>query len=474
MLPEKFNRMQQFETMIKQNVMAMFGKYLSEEQIKQILETEFIEKSTYQDVKDSATLQGNIIRCVVNGMINLRCTKEINVNGEDVNVEYGGALQNAAVEYYTQTIAATYGIKVNQKPEMAQDINMMEVINERLENGLDKHIFNKNAIELLDMVQMQELVEKADNAAIDEYLMKQSQLADAQEGKQDLGKAVEQNMQDPQGIEIINEGNKTYVKYTDEFGNVQLTESSNPEKTQEFYSAKLSSLAPGEKLDNRDFFHEISEIGNEINLTETEHVDQGYLNNEEVDMLSFVSATSTLKDERKNGMLHSGDQNIHIMKDTKDIVFSDSHDGAGVTADVHESENKEEKKPEEKPKTQEPQPTNNQQQNQPAMPSGPTDISEKMLTPEEYEELCVKYSSGTELTLEELRLLRNYEVQVRAPLMEMEAEEHMQMIQEKGPTLKMNNGSFYGFANKNILAYVIVILIVIGVAIGYFLFNVTH
>ena len=128
-----------------------------------------------------------------------------------------------------------------------------------------------------------------------------------------------------------------------------------------------------------------------------------------------------------------------------------------------ESENKEEKKPEEKPKTQEPQPTNNQQQNQPTMPSGPTDISEKMLTPEEYEELCVKYSSGTELTLEELRLLRNYEVQVRAPLMEMEAEEHMQMIQEKGPTLKMNNGSFYGFANKNILAYVIVILIVLGV-----------
>ena len=149
MLPEKFNRMQQFETMIKQNVMAMFGKYLSEEQIKQILETEFIEKSTYQDVKDSATLQGNIIRCVVNGMINLRCTKEINVNGEDVNVEYGGALQNAAVEYYTQTIAATYGIKVNQKPEMAQDINMMEVINERLENGLDKHIFNKNANRIL-------------------------------------------------------------------------------------------------------------------------------------------------------------------------------------------------------------------------------------------------------------------------------------------------------------------------------------
>ena len=89
----------------------------------------------------------------------------------------------------------------------------------------------------------------------------------------------------------------------------------------------------------------------------------------------------------------------------------------------------------------------------------------KIISENEYEQLCSKFSNGEDLTLDELRKLRNYETQQKEKNKE-------QSFTQK--TMKINPYESRGFTNNNILIYLILLTIFIGIITGYVLYNVTH
>ena len=89
----------------------------------------------------------------------------------------------------------------------------------------------------------------------------------------------------------------------------------------------------------------------------------------------------------------------------------------------------------------------------------------KIISENEYDQLCSKFSNGEDLTLDELRMLRNYETQQK----EKNKEESLTQ-----KTMKINPYESRGFTNNNILIYLILLTIFIGIITGYVLYNVTH
>ena len=253
-------------------------------------------------------------------------------------------------------------------------------------------------------------------------------------------------------------------------------------------------LKPGEKIDAEELFKELTSYIPEIDLNVKEDIKTDSLNSEEVNMLNFVHSKDDFKEDIKEDVVtHSSDQHIHVLENSNDIVVTDENDEGLVKSTVINDDNEEIEL--EKPDTNYIEGANEVQEEKTVNEIVNDNINpneeqeekhdeEKILTPEEYEKLCMKFANNENLTLEELRALKRSTPEEMKRAEEMDAEivdavddklEDEGIIKdEKGPVLvpsskrRFNNAAF---TNKYLLIYVVIITICIGFIVGALLFK---
>jgi len=437
MLDVTLNKLKEFEVILKKYLIDYFGTYLPEDKIAILNNTSYIDINELKDITNQRELNGRVLRNMLNSILTITCYKEMKINDENsVSLLYGEYLQNGIIEYYAEQISLKYGFDINEIPELRDNLDLVKKLYERLENGLDPKVFNYNALELLNLKGLEDIASVCDEKAMDEYLKKNATLANSEVTTEEENTVLSQYIERQGSVQLVELNNKNYIKYIDQFGKIHLTEVLEDGKAINYYREKIASLKPDEKLDPEAFFHELSDYASEEVLTPTEEVNLNDLNYNQISMLEYIHTSDKFKPETdEQQVLHNQDMTIHVIGESNDIVTTTDHvdhvDGTLIKDELHEVDG--------------------------VMVQETEDVSEKVLTQEEYEELCLKFANNEELTLEELRALRRSTPEL------MEEKEHIEYDlndQEKGPILK--NPNYYGFAVKNVVIYLSILFVFIG------------
>ena len=425
-MQDDLNKYKQFESQLKAYLIQEFGKFLPEDKISLLNNTDYVTKNYNKDLSEEEN-HGKITRGMLKDVINIECSKIIEVEeGVSLPIQYGKNLETALIEYYAQNLSQKYGFNINEIPELKNDLETIKLLNQKLDSTFDPTVFNSDAVKLLDTANIKELIEKYDSDAIKEYFEKNKKVSSQVGGtnKEEENELMKENSDRENSVQIVWLNGKKYIKYIDQKGTVSLTEIIDQGQTENFYKRKLTELKPGEKLDPEKFKHELSEIMGDITLTETSDVDKDNLNHKEINMLNFINANDEIKKQaQKDIITHSNDMDIHVIESTNDIVVTEDKD---YHVDAHMVKD-------------------GKAQAQRESLQDTKDISSRILTKEEYQELVNKYARGEELTLEELESLkRTSEYYID------QGETLEDVMQEKGSVLspyKNTNYSGFGFSN---------------------------
>ncbi len=459
----------EFESLVKRVLMSKYGKMLPSDKITLLNTTEFLDESIIK--ADPSNVYGEVIRKVVGSVIDVTCTKELYISEDEAkDIIYGEYLEEGLIEFYSRKIAEKFNLNLEDKPELKDNLDMVQKLYEKLGEGLDEKVFSEDALEILDAAELEELITECDNQAIESYLNNLSTAKGIGEVKDEVtpinGKG---DVLDEEGrVQIVYLNGVQYIKYVDKEDQVHLVETNDSKHVSEVYRKTILGLNPGDKLDAEAFFKELTSYIPETNLDVKEDIKTSSLNNEEVNMMNFIHSSKEFElDGKEDVITHSSDQTIHVIENTNDIVVTDEkgdHVESTVISDDEDPELKDDAggvKPEEIQEEEK--------------------IDEKVLTPEEYEKLCMKFANNEELTLEELRALRRStpEEMVRSQedkelLEQMREEENGLVRQNEGPILSYPGKYKYGsaaFTNKYLLIYVILITICIGFIVGALLFK---
>ena len=459
----------EFESLVKRVLISKYGKMLPSDKITLLNTTEFLDESIIK--ADPSNVYGEVIRKVVGSVIDITCTKELYISEDEAkDIIYGEYLEEGLIEFYSRKIAEKFNLNLEDKPELKDNLDMVQKLYEKLGEGLDEKVFSEDALEILDAAELEELITECDNQAIESYLNNLSTAKGIGEVKDEVtpinGKG---DVLDEEGrVQIVYLNGVQYIKYVDKEEQVHLVETNDSKHVSEVYRKTILGLNPGDKLDAEAFFKELTSYIPETNLDVKEDIKTSSLNNEEVNMMNFIHSSKEFElDGKEDVITHSSDQTIHVIENTNDIVVTDDkgdHVESTVISDDDDPELKDDAggvKPEEIQEEEK--------------------IDEKVLTPEEYEKLCMKFANNEELTLEELRALRRStpEEMVRSQedkelLEQMREEENELVRQNEGPILSYPGKYKYGsaaFTNKYLLIYVILITICIGFIVGALLFK---
>lgn len=459
----------EFESLVKRVLMSKYGKMLPSDKITLLNTTEFLDESIIK--ADPSNVYGEVIRKVVGSVIDVTCTKELYISEDEAkDIIYGEYLEEGLIEFYSRKIAEKFNLNLEDKPELKDNLDMVQKLYEKLGEGLDEKVFSEDALEILDAAELEELITECDNQAIESYLNNLSTAKGIGEVKDEVtpinGKG---DVLDEEGrVQIVYLNGVQYIKYVDKEDQIHLVETNDSKHVSEVYRKTILGLNPGDKLDAEAFFKELTSYIPETNLDVKEDIKTSSLNNEEVNMMNFIHSSKEFElDGKEDVITHSSDQTIHVIENTNDIVVTEDkgdHVESTVISDDEDPELKDDAggvKPEEIQEEEK--------------------IDEKVLTPEEYEKLCMKFANNEELTLEELRALRRStpEEMVRSQedkelLEQMREEENELVRQNEGPILSYPGKYKYGsaaFTNKYLLIYVILITICIGFIVGALLFK---
>ena len=459
----------EFESLVKRVLMSKYGKMLPSDKITLLNTTEFLDESIIK--ADPSNVYGEVIRKVVGSVIDVTCTKELYISeDESKDIIYGEYLEEGLIEFYSRKIAEKFNLNLEDKPELKDNLDMVQKLYEKLGEGLDEKVFSEDALEILDAAELEELITECDNQAIESYLNNLSTAKGIDEVKDEVtpinGKG---DVLDEEGrVQIVYLNGVQYIKYVDKEEQVHLVETNDSKHVSEVYRKTILGLNPGDKLDAEAFFKELTSYIPETNLDVKEDIKTSSLNNEEVNMMNFIHSSKEFElDGKEDVITHSSDQTIHVIENTNDIVVTDDKGDHVESTVINDDED-----PELKDDAGGVKPEEIQEEEK---------IDEKVLTPEEYEKLCMKFANNEELTLEELRALRRStpEEMVRSQedkelLEQMREEENELVRQNEGPILSYPGKYKYGsaaFTNKYLLIYVILITICIGFIVGALLFK---
>lgn len=459
----------EFESLVKRVLMSKYGKMLPSDKITLLNTTEFLDESIIK--ADPSNVYGEVIRKVVGSVIDVTCTKELYISeDESKDIIYGEYLEEGLIEFYSRKIAEKFNLNLEDKPELKDNLDMVQKLYEKLGEGLDEKVFSEDALEILDAAELEELITECDNQAIESYLNNLSTAKGIGEVKDEVtpinGKG---DVLDEEGrVQIVYLNGVQYIKYVDKEEQVHLVETNDSKHVSEVYRKTILGLNPGDKLDAEAFFKELTSYIPETNLDVKEDIKTSSLNNEEVNMMNFIHSSKEFElDGKEDVITHSSDQTIHVIENTNDIVVTDDKGDHVESTVINDDED-----PELKDDAGGVKPEEIQEEEK---------IDEKVLTPEEYEKLCMKFANNEELTLEELRALRRStpEEMVRSQedkelLEQMREEENELVRQNEGPILSYPGKYKYGsaaFTNKYLLIYVILITICIGFIVGALLFK---
>lgn len=488
---DTLNRLKQFESLMKQNLIIKFGPFLSDNKIALLNFQSFVDEDIIGKCDNNEDkMRELIVRTLLDNILDIRCKKDLEINGKVETVSYGDLLQEILVSYYTKSIADSYQFTAGGLSD--EELIKITLLKNELGDDFDKIVLNNDANTLLAIAGNGDLIKEADNDAIKRYTENLNKNEKVDTEREEVKESFENKGQ----INIVYLNGRQYVKYIDSDDVVHLVETEHTnDLVSKVYKDKIKDVGPNGRINPEDFFNELTSFVNEENLTATEDVNLDYLNHEEVNMLSFIHSNSAYKDDVKDGKVtHNNDNTIHVLESSNDIVVTDTDSHDLVSSKVI-SQNESDLSNDLNGKTLQKEEVND----------------DVVLSRKEYEELCDKFKSGGNLTLEQLRALKKYEelymqeyrtvgsvnseVQSTAPDVQNEntiqesnviTPEEIQEktdelikeegLEEAGPILRMGNGErrYAGFTNKYLIIYLVIMTICMGVIIGAALFKMTR
>lgn len=488
---DTLNRLKQFESLMKQNLIIKFGPFLSDNKIALLNFQSFVDEDIIGKCDNNEDkMRELIVRTLLDNILDIRCKKDLEINGKVETISYGDLLQEILVSYYTKSIADSYQFTAGGLSD--EELMKITLLKNELGDDFDKIVLNNDANTLLAIAGNGDLIKEADNDAIKRYTENLNKNEKVDTDREEVKESFENKGQ----INIVYLNGRQYVKYIDSDDVVHLVETEHTnDLVSKVYKDKIKDVGPNGRINPEDFFNELTSFVNEENLTATEDVNLDYLNHEEVNMLSFIHSNSAYKDDVKEGKVtHNNDNTIHVLESSNDIVVTDTDSHDLVSSKVI-SQSESDLSNDLNGKTLQKEEVND----------------DVVLSRKEYEELCDKFKSGGNLTLEQLRALKKYEelymqeyrtvgsvnseVQSTAPDVQNEntiqesnviTPEEIQEktdelikeegLEEAGPILRMGNGErrYAGFTNKYLIIYLVIMTICIGVIIGAALFKMTR
>lgn len=488
---DTLNRLKQFESLMKQNLIIKFGPFLSDNKIALLNFQSFVDEDIIGKCDNNEDkMRELIVRTLLDNILDIRCKKDLEINGKVETVSYGDLLQEILVSYYTKSIADSYQFTAGGLSD--EELIKITLLKNELGDDFDKIVLNNDANTLLAIAGNGDLIKEADNDAIKRYTENLNKNEKVDTEREEVKESFENKGQ----INIVYLNGRQYVKYIDSDDVVHLVETEHTnDLVSKVYKDKIKDVGPNGRINPEDFFNELTSFVNEENLTATEDVNLDYLNHEEVNMLSFIHSNSAYKDDVKDGKVtHNSDNTIHVLESSNDIVVTDTDSHDLVSSKVI-SQSESDLSNDLNGKTLQKEEVND----------------DVVLSRKEYEELCDKFKSGGNLTLEQLRALKKYEelymqeyrtmgsvnseVQSTAPDVQNEntiqesnviTPEEIQEktdelikeegLEEAGPILRMGNGErrYAGFTNKYLIIYLVIMTICMGVIIGAALFKMTR
>lgn len=449
------DKLKQFESLIKKCLVAKYGKYLPQDKVTLLNSTSFVNEDILKNVNSVETAQGNTIRAVLGGIIDVRCTKEIKIDEKLESIDYGSYLQDGLIEYYTQELANKYHLRVDDKPELKDNLDMIVALKNRLdEENFNEMAFTKNAVEILDAAGIEDLIKENDTKAIEEHLAINNGI-DLTAMDNNESKGIDDKVSKDSRIQIVYINGTQYIKYVDLDDNVHLVESTSPEKISKIYKEALASLDDNKNLTPEILFDRMTTEMKEVPSIKTDEVDPELLNSEEVNMLDFIrSNDKVLEKAEDEKFTHFKDMDIHAIEETNELVSTESHPDHVESNIIEDSV--------------EPQ---NIASGVSQSPQQEERNDEQELSEGEYAKIYNKFANNEELTLDELRALRRSNPQEQTQLLDENIDE---LVEEKGPKLTLNSKSYpmAGFTNKYLMVFVVIITSCIGIIVGALLFKI--
>lgn len=416
----------QFENDVKKCILTNFGEVLPSNKKDFLLSTEFIMLDDFIDLRTREEIQGKILHIILDSIIDITCLKELSIAGENtITVVYGRDLEESIINYYEDEFAKKFNFSIKYKE---YDEELVTPLLNEFKDGFDYKVFNEDAIKILSINNLKNVLYKCDVFAINEYENKDR-------NKNNSKQSLKNN-----DVQLILLDNKKYIKYINKNGELKLTIVNNDKEVTDYYKQRLANLKPNEILDSEDFYNELlkiaeieefinteEKIDNEnlkpINFIEDNHK-KSILNDSKTDDIDKIETGENIK---PNDSSNDGNSNIEESDYSK---YSNSKDSVNNFSDV--------------------------------------DNDNKILSKEQYEELCMKYVNNEELSDNEIKALLH-----STP--ELMNEKEINDFIEKHPKVKKINykNNNLGFTRSNTLIYFIFLAIFIGIIIGALLFKLT-
>lgn len=460
------NKVRQFESLIIKCLINKYGSNLPKNKIELLNSSNFITPEMINRISSSNEIQGTIIREIIKNVIDITCIKELIINDDRISIDYGKDLEIGLIEYYAEELASNYNIKINKIEGLSDNLEMVRKLKDRLDNGLDKMVFESDAIKILDAAGLQELIEQNDKLAIERYVKEKENILGADgELRQEQLDTINNELSDKSRLQIVYLNGKQHIKYVDRKGEVHLIETKDPQIISKAYKEKMTSFKTSSVLDVDDFFEELKDINDEIVLNTLEDKDLDNITSQEVNMLDFIHSNKIITEKAKQEKItHSQDNTIHVIESTNEIVTTEKYnvddnikskiiedDVTGLKAD------------------------GNREYLQEVI-----DNDEKIISEEEAQKLYEKFIANENLSLVELRKLRTYENQKRKlnkqgalsaeEIAKIQIDSLKEMKKEEGTGFKLVP-NYYGFARSILLLYILIACGCIGFSLGALLFK---
>jgi hypothetical protein len=454
------DKAKQFEALVVKCLINKYGKILPKNKIELLNSTNFLTEEMLNNITSKEELQGVIVRAVFRGILNIECKKELTIDGKKELIDYGQNLENELIEYYSNALVQEYGIEINKIDGLSDNIEMVMKLKDKLDEGLDSLVFESDAIKLLNAAQLKDLIEKNDNLAIENYIKEKNDILNAKgQLEQKQLDTLNKELNDKSRLQICYLNGKQYIKYIDKSDKVHLIETKDPLIISKAYKEGLKTYVSSNNLDVDDFFQNLKDINDEIELKTLKEKDLDNATSQEIDMLDFVHSNKKIQEKANDQEItHSEDSTIHVIEATNEIVTTQKNE---VKDDV-------------KSKIIANDITGLKENGSSEFTQEVTNNDEIIISDEEAKKLYEKFANNEKLSLAELRALRNYEKkrQEMGEKTVLSADEIAQMqidnlkqlqSYEKGPKLVPK---YYGFVRGFLMMYIMLASGAIGLSIG--------
>ena len=261
------DKAKQFEALVVKCLINKYGKILPKNKIELLNSTNFLTEEMLNNVTSKEELQGVIVRAVFRGILNIECKKELTIDGKKELIDYGQDLENELIEYYSNALVQEYGIEINKIDGLSDNIEMVMKLKDKLDEGLDSLVFESDAIKLLNAAQLKDLIEKNDNLAIENYIKEKNDILNAKgQLEQKQLDTLNKELNDKSRLQICYLNGKQYIKYIDKSDKVHLIETKDPLIISKAYKEGLKTYVSSNNLDVDDFFQNLKDINDEIEL----------------------------------------------------------------------------------------------------------------------------------------------------------------------------------------------------------------